>query len=82
MIGATPVLATGFFIWAGVMMILGGANPGWLSKGKDMFKNTLYGLLIVMLAWLITNTVIQTLKGGQDGGGSWWQVQCSDIGLE
>lgn len=79
MIGAAPVLATAFFIWAGVYMILGGANPGMLSRGKEMFKNTFIGLLIVMLAWLITNTLIQTLKG--PGAGNWWQVTCQQLGL-
>ena len=79
MIGAAPVLATAFFVWAGVYMILGGANPGMLSKGKEMFKNTFIGLLIVMLAWLITNTVIQTFKG--PGAGNWWQVTCQELGL-
>ncbi|OGM96333.1 MAG: hypothetical protein A3B86_04300 [Candidatus Yanofskybacteria bacterium RIFCSPHIGHO2_02_FULL_38_22b] len=81
MIGAAPVLATAFFIWAGVYMILGGANPDMLSRGKEMFKNTIIGLLIVMLAWLITNTVIQTFKG-TGAGGSWWSVTCQQLNLE
>ncbi|MDP3697196.1 MAG: pilin [Candidatus Taylorbacteria bacterium] len=83
MIGAAPVLATAFFVWAGVYMILGGANPGMLSKGKDMFKNTFIGLLIVMLAWLITNTVIQTLAKPNviGSGGSWWTITCEQLGL-
>lgn len=79
MIGVAPVLATAFFIWAGVLLILGGANPGMLSQGKSIFKNTFIGLLIVMLAWLITNTVIQTLKG--PGAGNWWDVTCEQLGL-
>ena len=81
MIGAAPVLATAFFIWAGINMILGGANPGMLSQGKEMFKNTIIGLLIVMLAWLITNTVIQTLKE-PSAGGNWWSVTCAELKLK
>ena len=81
MIGAAPVLATAFFIWAGINMILGGANPGMLSQGKEMFKNTIIGLLIVMLAWLITNTVIQTLKE-PSADGNWWSVTCAELKLK
>ena len=83
MIGATPVVATFFFVWAGIMLMLGGANPGMLSQGKAMFKNALIGVALVMLSWLITNTIIQTLiKPSMVGsGGNWWQVTCDDLGL-
>ncbi len=83
MIAAAPILATVFFVIAGIYLMLGGANPGMLSTGKRMFKDTFIGILIVMLAWLITNTLIQTLvKGGLVGSnGNWWELNCSDVGL-
>lgn len=78
MIAATPILATFFFIVAGVFLMLGGANPGMLSTGKNIFKNTFIGILIVMLAWLITNTLIQSLADPSIfGGGSWYSFSCS-----
>jgi len=61
MIVAAPVLATFFFIVAGVYIMLGGANPGMLSKGKKMFTDALMGVVIVLLAWLIVNTLIKSL---------------------
>lgn len=83
MFGATPVVATFFFVWAGIMLMLGGANPGMLSQGKAMFKNALIGVAIVMLSWLITNTVIQTfLKPNVVGvGGDWFKITCAGLGL-
>ena len=80
LIAAAPILATVFFIVAGVYMMLGGANPGMLSTGKSIFKNTFIGLLIVMLAWLITNTLIQSLVDpsfyGTGPGTQWYEFYC------
>lgn len=61
MVAAAPILAAFFFIWAGVLLMLGGAMPGRLAEGKRIFKDTLIGIIIVMLAWLITNTLIKSL---------------------
>ena len=77
MIAAAPILATIFFVVAGIYLMLGGANPGMLSQGKRIFKDTMIGLIIIMLAWLITNTLIVTLTGST----SWWTISCSQIGL-
>ena len=80
LIAAAPILATVFFIVAGVYMMLGGTNPGMLSQGKSIFKNTFIGLLIVMLAWLITNTLIQSLVDpsfyGTGPGTQWYEFYC------
>jgi hypothetical protein len=78
LIAAAPVLATTFFIIAGVMMMFGGANPGMLAQGKRIFKDTMIGLLIVMLAWLITNTIIRTLT---DQGDAWTSFKCTQFTL-
>ena len=79
LVAAAPILATLFFIIAGFYMMLGGANPGMLSKGKSMFKDTFIGLLIVMLTWLITNTLIQSLADPSIfGGGPWYSLSCSN----
>ncbi len=76
LVAAAPILATLFFVIAGFHMMLGGANPGMLSTGKRMFKDTFIGLLIVMLAWLITNTLIKSLADPVAIGGNWWQYTC------
>jgi hypothetical protein len=79
LVAAAPILATLFFVIAGFYMMLGGANPGMLSRGKSMFKDTFIGLLIVMLTWLITNTLIQSLADPSIfGGGPWYSLSCSN----
>lgn len=76
MVAATPIIGTLFLIIAGVHIMLGGTNPGMLSTGKRMFKDTLIGILIVMLAWLITNTLIRSLAEPTAIGGNWWEYSC------
>lgn len=75
-IAATPILATFFFVVAGVFLMMGGANPGMLSTGKRIFKDTFIGLVIVMMAWLITNTIIRTLADPSALGGNWYEFSC------
>ncbi len=87
LLAAGPVLATLFFIIAGVYIMLGGANPGMLAQGKRIFKDTVIGLLIIMLAWVITNTLINTLVQQAVGPGinfsfdTWWAISCAQLGL-
>jgi hypothetical protein len=90
MIALAPILATVFFIIAGVYLMLGGANPGMLATGKRMFSSTFMGILIVMLAWLITNTLIRTIAatiivdestGEIIDTSQWWNISCERIGL-
>lgn len=76
---ASPMLAVLFMIIGGVYMMLGGARPDFLAKGKGIFKDTLIGVLIVMLAWLFTNTLIRSLADPariQDNG-NWFSFSCS-----
>ncbi|MBI2064624.1 MAG: hypothetical protein HYT62_01060 [Candidatus Yanofskybacteria bacterium] len=83
----TPVVGTLFFIVAGVMIMMGGDNPGMLARGKSIFTNTFIGIAIILMAWLITNTLIQTLAASTvtlpDGSvwttSNWWSFDCSKL---
>lgn len=71
----TPVAATAFFIYAGFLMLLSGANPGLFGQAKKIFTQTIYGVVIVLLAWVITNTFIQTF-GPPNSADSWFEFSC------
>jgi branched-subunit amino acid transport protein AzlD len=73
-----PSIATLLFLIAGFMIILGGASPGTIGKGKTMFKNTVIGLLIVYSSWLIANTILQSLAGNNNISGSWFTIVCKN----
>lgn len=88
MIVATPILATLFFVYAGILIMVGGASPGMLSQGRRIFKDTMIGLLIVMLAWLGTNTLLKTLANYGIIGEKvkqknlqWYQFTCTESGI-
>lgn len=78
MVAATPILATFFLIWAGVLIMMGGANPGMLSSGKRIFKDTIIGVLIVLLSWLIVNTLIKSLAKDVIPGGACVNNVCTN----
>lgn len=86
-----------FLIFAVIMFIAGwglvtsGGNSSALNDAKTKFQNALIGLLIVMAAWLLIDTIMKGLVGGgsvvdKDGNpvnsgeiagwGPWSQVQC------
>lgn len=71
----TPILATAFFIYAGFLMLLSGANPNLFGQAKKIFTQTVYGVVIVLLAWVITNTFIQTF-GPPNAANSWFEFSC------
>lgn len=71
----TPALATFWFITAGFLMLLSGANPGLYGQAKKIFTNTVYAVIIVLCAWLITNTFIQAF-GPANQSNSWFTFSC------
>jgi len=61
------VIATITFAYAGANMLLHPDNPGEREKAKDMFKKTVLGLIIVLVAWLVVNTIVSTLVNPGSG---------------
>lgn len=56
------VLAVVFFIgWAGFTLIVSGSNPAGRTKAKNRFLNAVVGLVVILAAWLIVNTVMTVL---------------------
>lgn len=57
-------LAVLLFVVAGFMLLISGANPQLRESGKKMLTTAVIGLLIVLLSWVIINTIINVLGGG------------------
>lgn len=74
----TPAIAVLLFLIAGFMILLGGANPGLITSGKNIFKTTVYGLLLVFGAWMLTNTILKSLAGNyfDNQDDPWNRVVC------
>lgn len=56
------VLAVVFFIaWAGFTLITGGSNPASRTKARNRLVNAVIGLVVILGAWLVVDTVMKTL---------------------
>ncbi len=77
--GITGPIAAFMIVYAGGMMLLGGGKPALYSEGKKYLTNTLIGVAIILLSWVVTNFLIKSLiTGGQ--GNSWYEFSCP-VGL-
>lgn len=72
-----PAIAVLLYLWAGFMILMGGANPGWIATGTGIFKTTTWGLVIVFTSWMITNTVLKSLAGDSIFTKDWNKVTCT-----
>ncbi len=73
--GITGPIAAFMIVWAGGMMLLGGAKPELYGQGTKMLTNTLIGVSIILLSWLVTNTLIKSLAAGNDYD-AWYEFSC------
>ncbi len=71
-----PAVAVLLFVWAGFLILLGGANPNLVTQGRTIFTNTFYGIIIMLSAWMITNTLIKSVGAQYDNADTWWQFRC------
>jgi len=61
---AVSIAAITFAI-AGGRILLNPENSGEREKAKEMFKKSIYGLIIIMVAWLAVRAVVSFLTGSQ-----------------
>ena len=70
--------------WAGFNLVISGGNPSEYTRAKNMLKNVLIGLILMLVAWLIIDTAMKALlqNSGQVQMSAnqwlpWNQVSCS-----
>lgn len=57
----------GMFIYGGFVWLTSAGNAKQIEKGKDIFKNTFMGLVIIFGAWTIINLVLLVATGTTPG---------------
>ncbi len=62
---------------AGIMYMMGGANPGLLSGAKSAIKGAVIGAIIVLCAYLFISTLVKYLQINNIGGFSQGTPTCS-----
>lgn len=80
----TMVSSGALFAWAGWLFATSGDNPGNLAKGKGIFKSVIIGLVLVIGAYTIVNTLMKMLVSDNFGDISTfttsWSVICPQSG--
>ncbi|OGX31425.1 MAG: hypothetical protein A2787_04955 [Omnitrophica WOR_2 bacterium RIFCSPHIGHO2_01_FULL_48_9] len=71
------VFLSGFlFVWAGLLYLTNVTNPNGVTKAKTLFVDALLGLLIVLGAWLVIDTLMKTLTPDANGKFGPWNEIC------
>lgn len=75
------VLALLMLVVGGVLYIISAGDKGLIDTAKGIMKNTLYGFVFVLLAWLIVNYTIFLLGANvgvdHDSTKTWNNFTCS-----
>jgi len=75
--GIVFVLAVLMMIIGGVMFFFGGAKADMLTRAKGIITSVVVGLVIIMSAWVIINTILNNI--GVIEGSSilrWYDIRC------
>ncbi len=73
-IGIMASIITLMFAWGGMQMVMSAGNTGAVSAGREKMTNAVIGLVIILGAWLIVDTVLKVVMGGNIG--VWNEVEC------
>lgn len=76
------ILGGMFLVVAGIIMYAGGASSGLLNKSKTIIKGVIFGIVIMLVSYLIVFTIIHFLSAGnadtlfsiKDGG---FVIECT-----
>lgn len=76
-----PVLATLMIVVGAITLMTAGGSESQLSKGKDIIKNTILGIVIVLASWLVIDTIMVsftnlTEEGSSSSWGPWNEIEC------
>ena len=65
LIGFATVVAVIMFVYAGYLLISSGGDRAKAEQAKAIFKNVTIGFVIVITAWLIVFTIVDTFTGNK-----------------
>ena len=75
--------ATIMFAYAGIKYATAAANPSQIEEAHKIFWNVLIGIVFVLAAWLIVNTVMVSLYETRFSAGlPWHKILCSPQSAE
>ena len=77
------LIIIGFVVYGGFRWIFSLGKEENLKAGQQIITNAIIGLIIILTAWIIVNTVFWTIKqmGGDDYTGTWFHIECSEFDI-
>lgn len=55
------------FAASGIMYLTSGGDPSRISRAKQIWMNTIIGLVIIFASWMVVNTLMNTLGSNAQG---------------
>jgi len=72
-----PILVILMITIGGFFILTSRGNPGQFSKGKNMIYWALIGYAVILLAWIIINTILMFIgTASWVDIGNWWNPTC------
>ena len=76
-IGLAVSLAVLLIAWGGVLYVFSGGDPSKIEKAKRVFRDTFFGFLVAITAWIVINTgLYMFLDSKQFPESSWFDISC------
>ena len=74
------LVIVGFIAYGGFRWIFSLGKEENIKTGHQIITNAIIGLIIILTAWIIVNTVFWAIKemGGDDYAGTWYKIECPE----
>lgn len=74
---AFPIAAIGIVV-GGFFIMTAGGSESRVTKGREMITTAVWGIVIVLVAWVVLNSLFQFLAVGIEGWDPrlWNKIQC------
>ena len=76
-VGVMPPLAVLFFVWAGFLILTSAGDASKVTSGQKILTGTIYSIALMLLSWVIANTIIKSLVEEPYAAG-WFEFQCTE----
>lgn len=72
------LIVIGFVVYGGFRWIFSMGKEEYIKAGQQIITNAIIGLVIILTAWIIVNTVFWFIAqaGGWDFTGTWYKIEC------
>ncbi len=75
-IGLISVVGAIVMVYAGYLLVSSRGNVSQMQRAKEMFTNILIGIVIMLSAFLVVNTVMSILVGSNSSLINWNNIDC------